>query len=247
MPNATPLRAFGPAFAVALVLGGCAAGAPDGDPYERPNRAVYGFNKGVDRVVVRPASQVYGHVLPKPVREGVHNVSYNLAVPGDVVNGVLQGDVNHAVENTFRFLINSTLGIGGIFDPATSIGVPGRQTDFGETLYTWGVPEGAFVQVPVLGPSTVRDTTGTVVDYVLNPTRLALQDDARNVKTAFDVGATLGTRYTYTGIVDDALYTSADGYAQSKLLYLQNRRFKLGDQSRTDDEFDPYDEVPDGQ
>ncbi|MBM9593154.1 VacJ family lipoprotein [Rhodobacteraceae bacterium MCCB 386] len=212
------------------------------DPYEAQNRQVHAFNKGVDRALFRPASTVYGRGLPGPVREGVSNFAANLSAPGDIVNDVLQGEAEDAGSNFFRFLINSTLGVAGVFDPATSIGLPARESDFGQTLAVWGAGEGAYLELPLLGPSTQRDAVGTAVDFALNPMRYALPDELRTPAVAARVGSGLQQRYVLRDTLDQVLYESADSYAQTREIYLQNRRFELGG-DEAQDYFNPYDDV----
>lgn len=235
------------AVAAVLVLASCAAPTASGtdDPDEAKNREIHAFNRAVDRALFRPASGAYGGAVPEPVRQGLSNVAGNLDLPGDVVNNVLQLRLGKALENTLRFAINSTIGVGGLFDPARAMGVEGDTTDFGETLHVWGVPEGAYQELPVLGPSTDRDTVGRIVDYAMNPVRLAFPEDTALV-TAAGVASTLGDRYRFSQTYDSILYESADSYAQARLLYLQNRRFELGQSAGTDgtdDGFvDPYED-----
>lgn len=233
------------AAVAAVLVTACSAPAPvqpHFDPDETNNRQRHEFNRSVDRAFLKPASGAYGGVVPEPVRQGVSNFAENLDVPGDVVNSLLQGRVGLAFENTLRFALNSTIGIGGLFDPARALGVEGRKTDFGETLHVWGAPEGAYHELPFFGPSTDRDTVGAVVDIVLNPVRLALPVAEGNVVTVAKVGSTLGDRYQYSDTVDSILYESADSYAQARLLYLQNRRHELGQSGGEEDFFDPYEE-----
>ena len=109
------------------------------------------------------------------------------------------------------------------------MGLPARESDFGQTLHVWGVDEGAYLELPFLGPSTQRDATGDVVDFVLNPLRYAELDEARAAITAAQVGEGLGDRYRLSVVIDEVLYQSADSYAQTRSLYLQNRRFELGE------------------
>ena len=120
-------------------------------------------------MLLKPASNAYGGGLPAPVRQGVGHFAGNLDLPRSVVNNVLQGRFPNAVHNTLRFVVNSTFGLAGLFDPATGIGLEARNTDFGETLHVWGVREGNYVELPFLGPSTERDTVGVGVDLFLNP------------------------------------------------------------------------------
>ncbi len=239
-------RATALAMAAAAVLAGCTAPAPPAEPYdpnEQDNRAIHAFNKSVDQAFVGPAANTYGSILPEPVRAGVSNFAANLDTPGDVVNSVLQGRIGPAAENTLRFAINTTVGLGGLFDPARALGVNGRPTDFGETLHTWGAGEGAYAELPFLGPSTSRDTAGKLADLALNPLRLVLPTAEANVATAVGAASTLGDRYRFGDTIDSILYESADSYAQARLLYLQNRRFELGQTVSEDDFFDPYEDT----
>ncbi|WP_245759567.1 MlaA family lipoprotein [Poseidonocella sedimentorum] len=226
--------------ALALVAG-CAlpeAPAPAGieDPFEERNRRVHAANKGIDRAVLRPVARAYGAVVPGVAQTGLRNVANTLDLPGTVVNNLLQLDLPSAARNSARFTINATLGIGGLFDPAGEMGLAEADTDFGETLHVWGVPEGAYVELPVFGPSNKRDALGTVVDIVLNPLGPMLSDETRRVVTAIEVGEVVDTRNRYAVMIDGVLYESADSYAQSRLLYLQNRRFTLHTDIATPDE-----------
>ncbi len=230
---------------VALLLSACGpAPLPTGinDPDEAQNRAVHALNKEVDRNALRPVSQAYGAVVPGPGKIVVSNVGSNVGLPSGIVNGLLQADIGGAAQNTMRFLINTTVGVGGIFDPATAMGVPEVSTDFGETLHRWGVPEGAYVELPLIGPTTNRDMLGMAVDVFLNPLRFVLPTVEANWASGFQIAAGIGARSRYSDTIDSVLYESADSYAQSRLLYLQNRRFELG-QTGSDDEFvDPYED-----
>ncbi len=212
------------------------------DPNEARNRAIHDFNRGLDRTLLRPAATTYSTVLPAPVERGISNFATNLDAPGDVVNNVLQLRLGKAAQNTLRFAINSTIGIGGLFDPATAMGVPGDPTDFGETLHVWGVPEGQYSEVPFLGPTTDRDLVGVIVDVAANPVRLVLPQPESYYATGTKVLSGLSRRARYSDTVDSVLYESADSYAQTRLLYLQNRRFELGGAAGTSETGfeDPY-------
>jgi phospholipid-binding lipoprotein MlaA len=210
------------------------------DPYEEQNRRTHRGNVDLDRAMLRPASRAWGAAVPQPVRRGAVNFAANLDTPGYVINDVLQGQVDDAVHNLFRFIINSTLGLAGVFDPASSIGLGPRSTDFGETLHVWGAPEGAYLELPVFGPSTERDAAGLVVDIIMNPVRLAFPDVPLSATaTAVQI---VDTRFILGATIDGVLYDSADSYAQSRTIYLQNRRFRLGGGGE-DDYFDPYEEL----
>lgn len=232
--------------AAALLLAACAPGAPSGvyDPYEAQNRDIHAFNVGLDRALVRPAARAYDALLPAPVEQGISNFAHNLDQPGHILNNLLQGRPQYAAQNTLRFAVNSTFGIAGLFDVSSAIGLPAVETDFGETLHVWGMKEGAYTELPLLGPSTDRDTLGTIVDFALNPVSKILPAPEKYVATAAKVGSKLGDRHRFEGTVDSLLYESADSYAQVRLLYLQKRRFELGQTAaEADAEFvDPYED-----
>ncbi len=246
-----PVRKLaGLAPALALLAGCAGAPGPDGinDPYEASNRKVHGFNRGVDRVLVGPAAKGYGGVVPEPVQRVVGNLADTLDLPGDIANNLLQLRLVDAGENTLRLATNLTFGVGGLFDFSSALGLEGKPTDFGETLHVWGVGEGVYMELPFAGPSTARDTVGMAVDIVLNPVRLALPDKEATAATVMKLFSRLGDRNRYSETVDSILYDSADSYAQARLLYLQNRRFELGQTAAAgegtgDDGFiDPYED-----
>lgn len=221
-----------------VTLSACGAPVTEGvnDPYEAQNRRVHAFNKGLDKAILRPVSRAYVAVLPPLAQESVSNFAGNLALPSSIVNNLLQFDLPAATKNTARFAINSTFGVGGLFDPSGIMGLDAEESDFGETLHVWGTPEGAYVELPVFGPSTERDAVGTVVDFFTNPLGYELSDDSQNIATAARVADVVGTRGRFGDTVDSVLYESADSYAQSQLLYLQNRRFELNGAESTPDE-----------
>jgi phospholipid-binding lipoprotein MlaA len=234
------------------ILSGCAA-APtsDGinDPFEPANRKIHAFNTGVDRVLVSPASKGYG-IVPGPLKRAVGNVANTLDLPGDIVNDLLQLRLVDAGQNTLRLGVNLTFGLAGTIDVSSDLGLAGKPTDFGATLARWGVGEGPYIELPLAGPSTARDTVGIVADVALNPLRLALPTKEANAATLLKLLSRLGDRGRFSQTVDSLLYDSADSYAQTRLLYLQNRRFELGQgggatgaDPTTDDTFiDPYED-----
>lgn len=234
-----------PHFALLLALGVAACGpapAPQGinDPYETENRATHAFNVAMDRNVLKPLSSGMG---TGPISTGISNFADNLGTPSDVVNSLLQVRVGRATHNTLRFAINTVIGLGGIFDPATAMGVGEKKTDFGETLHVWGVEEGAYMELPLLGPSTQRDALGSVVDLALDPMNYLLPRPESYVGTMAKLAAKLGDRRRYSATVDSILYESADSYLQARLLYLQNRRYQLGQTSGESADFeDPYED-----
>ncbi len=230
------------------VLGACAAAPRDGginDPYEATNRRIHASSKVVDRAVVRPVSVAYGTVVPRPVRRGVANLADTLDTPRFILNDLLQGRIGDAGHNFARLTLNVVFGLG-LLDVASSAGVERRPSGFGETLYRWGAPEGAFLSLPVLGPSTQRDAAGTVVDIAMNPVRALIASDEAWVPPAAGVATAFDTRYESRSTIDDLLYNSVDSYAQTRSVYLQNRHFQLGHGAADEAPFDPYEAI-DGQ
>ena len=213
-----------------LVLSACARPEATGglhDPYEVNNRNVHEANREIDRNNLRPTAYSYGENVPEPVRRGVSNFATNLSLPGDVINNLLQFRIGDALQNTGRFLVNSTVGLGGILDPGSKIGLERQATDFGETLYVWGVGEGAYLELPLLGPSTTRDAIGPGVDVFLDPVGSAFGSPEIYAVRGSKVLNRLENRFRFGSTIDSVLYESADSYTQTQLFYLENRRFEL--------------------
>ncbi len=235
-----------------IVLSACTlpgpGGAPDGifDPYEAQNRKVHEKNKKFDRKVLRPVAVTYAETVPEPAQDMVSNFAGNLSVPGAIVNQVLQLDLEGAFKNTIRFGVNSTLGFAGVFDVAAEFGIEEDDADFGQTLAVWSVPEGAYLEAPFIGPTTERDAIGQVVDYFINPTRVFIPNPEGYYATGARIVAGVGKRGRFASTIDSILYDSADSYAQTRLLYLQNRRFEVegsGSAASDEAEIDPYEEL----
>lgn len=230
-----------------LTLAACSGGAAvDGinDPYEPMNRRFHAFNVGLDAKLLKPISggEKKGNTpgFKSQTVEVIGNFGSNLAQPGKAVNHLLQGNIEPAVKTTFRFLVNSTLGLGGFLDPATAdFALPEQDTDFGQTLATWGVGEGAYLELPLVGPSTERDAFGKVVDIVIDPMGHWLNRDEMIVSYGARVVSKAGERARYGDTVDSVLHESADSYAQTRLIYLQHRRHELGQEGEA---IDPYSE-----
>ena len=238
-------------FATGLMAGCAGKPTADGlnDPFEPTNRKIHAFNKGVDRVLVSPASKGYG-IVPEPLKRAVGNVADTLDLPGDIANNLLQLRVADAAKNTLRLAVNLTFGLAGTMDVSSELGLAGEPTDFGETLHVWGVGEGPYMELPFAGPSTARDSVGMLVDLAFNPVRLSVPTKEANAATILKLFSRLGDRDRFSDTVDSLLYESADSYAQARLLYLQNRRFELGQgggpagaEGASDDDFiDPYED-----
>lgn len=229
-------------FVVIAALSACSVGDPAlsiNDPYEQTNRQIHAFNKGLDRNLLRPAAQV-AVATPEEITVPLTNFAENVGLPSAIANGVLQGNIDGVATNTMRFVINTTVGIGGLVDAAGAIGLDGQDTDFGETLAVWGAGEGAYVELPVLGPSNQRDAIGTIVDLVFDP----LDSVGTSVQLDYGPGTRVAdvaiTRGRFMETIDGVLYDSADSYSQARLAYLQNRRFELGETAPEVDEIDPF-------
>ena len=209
---------------VGLLLTGCATD-PTGanDPYQETNRAVFDFNNKVDEHILEPTARAYVAVVPDPARQGIHNFLLNLDLPVTFANDLLQGEGQRAAETFTRFAMNSTLGIGGLLDPATDAGVPYHKEDFGQTLGTWGVGEGPYIVLPLLGPDPPRDATGQVVDIFLDPsTYIPIREHfwwgvGRRALAIIDV------RSRNLDTVDNIERGSVDYYASVRSLYRQLR------------------------
>jgi len=158
-------------LAVLTLLVGCAIAKPrTDDPLQNFNRKAYAFNNSLDKAVIRPVAVGYRKVTNPPVRRSVSDFFTNIHMPITVANDLLQARPVPALQGTGRFLVNLTLGIGGFFDPATKMGIPLNETDFGITLARWGVPEGDFLMLPFVGPTTMRDVWRLPVDsYFFDP------------------------------------------------------------------------------
>ncbi len=222
--------------AVALLcqaaLSGCAtipAGASKnpGDPWERFNRSVYQFNDGIDRAVAKPAAKAYRKVTPRPVRTGVSNFFDNITYPITAVNAALQGKFRQAGRDTGRFLLNTVVGVGGILDPASDVGLQRNDEDFGQTLAVWGVPSGPYLMLPIFGPSNVRDAPARVVDNLMDPKNLVGTSDARiaaNVLNIIDSRAQLL-------VIEKPLENVFDRYAFLRDVWRQRRLSQIRDGS----------------
>ena len=233
-------------LATAVLTSACATQDPAAkaageifDPYENTNRSVHQFNKGLDRYAFRPASKGYVAVVPPDMVTAFGNFAENLSKPGDAVNYLLQGNIKGAGQALGRFAVNTVLGIGGLGDPASDFKMAEARTDFGETLHVWGAGEGAYVELPAYGPSTTRDAVGIVVDFFTNPLSQLENNPAEDLQIPAEVVDQLGNRGTYSDTIDSILYESADSYAQGRQIYLQNRRFELG-QEDAGSEIDPF-------
>lgn len=205
------------------------------DPWESFNRSIYSFNNTADAYLVKPVAQGYAYIMPEVGRKGVNNFFNNLLDVNGALNGFLQGRVDQGLENVGRVIINSTIGIFGLFDVATKLGVPQYQTDFGHTLSIWGVPQGPFVMLPFLGPSTMRSGVGTAFDAYASPMgQMGNSDPAWGLRV-FNI---VDLRAGLLG-ADELL--SGDQYIFLRDAYLQQRRLQISD-GKLVDEFSEFDD-----
>lgn len=205
-----------------------AAWEAENDPLEPLNREIFEVNRVIDGLLIKPAAMIYRGVVPEPGRTAVRNVLDNLKEPVVLANNLLQGNVDAAGDTLGRFAVNSTVGVLGIMQPAADMGLPRRKTDFGTTLHVWGTGEGPYLMLPILGPSNPRDTTGLVVD--------ALMDPFAWIARANDLEWITWTRFGLDGIdvrarnidaLDEIERSSLDFYAQIRSLSRQRRAEEL--------------------
>jgi phospholipid-binding lipoprotein MlaA len=233
-----------------LFLAGCAsAPSSDGeeaparaqyDPLEPLNRGLYNINDAFDRVTLKPIARGYKAVVPDFARRGVTNFSRNLFTPRSAVNNFLQGKPGPGFSELGRFIINSTLGIGGLIDVASAQGMPEYDEDFGQTLAAWGIPEGPYLFIPILGPNTLLDAVSTPIDIVSDPLyhydNSSVRDKVYGLRV-IDLRMRLLT-------AEQLLEDSKDPYLTLRESYLQNRRFQVydGNPPSTEEEDDLFEE-----
>lgn len=237
------MRAFFPAMACLTLLGGCAttSGLQDEarrDPYESFNRKVYAFNKGVDKTVVKPVTKGYRAITPKPARRGLTAFLQNAREPLNFINALLQGKPKQAVETLGRFSVNTVLGVGGLADHATDMGLPAQKEDFGQTMAVWGIRSGPYIMLPLLGPSTMRDGFGFGVDIFTDPYRYGLREiGVTGWKNWAELGVeAIDFRSNLMDTADVLLRGSADEYATVRSAYLQSREALITDGASDTDE-----------
>jgi phospholipid-binding lipoprotein MlaA len=232
------------ALAAAATLAGCMA-APDPasldfDPLEAENREAHAVNLAIDRHAYGPAGRAYGAVLPAPARRGVTNFIDNLSLPALTIQYVLQGNEAEAGNALGRFAVNTALGAGGLFDPATGAGLPYRETNVDETFHVWGYPEGAYWELPVMGPGTQRDWLGWALDIVADPVFYVTGGVEALALLGLRGADLLNDRYELDTALQGILYESTDSYSALRISYLQNMRARLQGGTDLDLLEDPY-------
>ena len=210
----------------AAALAGDPADADPRDPWEGYNRAVYAFNDGLDTVLLKPAARAWNAAVPAPVDRSVGNFFANLGEVGNFANGLMQAKPGESARALARLAINSTIGLLGLFDVATGLGIERGEEDFGQTLGAWGAGPGPYFVLPVLGPSTVRDALGKPVDFATDPAAWLDDSAARNAAWAVDgVDRRAGLLATEAAVAD----LTADQYALVRNAYLDRRRHEVSD------------------
>ena len=197
----------------------------DVDPYENLNRVVFNISDSLDENFLRPTAQIYSNYTPLFIKDSVTNFFYNLAEIDTVINQLLQGKPKLAAEDSLRFVINTTIGVGGIFDVATRMGFERHDEDFGQTLGFWGVPDGPYLVLPFLGPSSFRDGPSMIVDYELSPVE-QLHHEERQILQTLDIVDTRARLLRATKILDTA---AKDKYIFIRESYLQKRESQVND------------------
>jgi phospholipid-binding lipoprotein MlaA len=247
------LLALSVATLAALLCSGCTTPGrtTTADPWNGGNRAIYKFNDSLDRTAVKPVAQSYKKITPTWFRAGTGRFFSNLGYPVTIVNQLLQGKPLLFLQDTGRLVTNSTLGIGGIFDVADKLGMPAHNEDFGQTLAVWGVPSGPYIMLPLLGPSSLRDTPALVPEFfvgVLNFTQLPV-----TARIGVRVAQQVDTRAALLS-ADSTLDSAYDKYGVIRDAWVQRREYLIFDGEPPEEEFEeqessepPQDKAPDEQ
>jgi phospholipid-binding lipoprotein MlaA len=218
-------------LAITLAVAGCATSSErsttgvDPDPLEPANRAFFAFNETLDKYLIKPIAETYVEITPRPARTAVTNFFDNLRYLNVILNSFLQGKFSQGFSDVGRFVVNSTLGIGGLFDVATGYGLPRHDEDLGQTLAVWGAGQGAYLYLPVRGPNSVRDAPDLASSYFLNPLTYVTGAVLFPV-TALGVINTRANLLDETRIRDEA---AVDGYSFTREAYIQRREYLIFD------------------
>ena len=246
----------------AIILAGCATNpnavrpAPNLkyenviDRHEKLNRDIYKFNNSVSRIFLDPLTSVYTTLVPRMIRDRLTSFLDNLDSPFIFVNDVLQGQGKRASDTLGRFVLNSTVGIGGLFDPAQSLGIDRHSEDFGQTLAVAGVPPGDYIMIPFYGPTTSRDGVGLLIHFFTDPVTWMLNANGLGYLSWARRGASGLDGYARNkDFLKDLQKNSLDGYATMRTYYLQNRDFQIrngkpASNQSINDQFDEFDTAP---
>jgi len=204
------------------------------DPLENSNRSIYTFNENLDEAILEPAADGYDYITPNFLQKGFNNFFDNINYPVTIINQVLQGNIEESLQDTLRFTINSSIGILGLFDPASRMGLTEHDEDFGQTLAVWGVKEGPYLMLPFFGPKTLRSLTGDLADVLFNP---LLNIDDTNLKIKTNLISILQDRSDLSTL-EEELDNSFDPYQYIKDSYIQNRKYKIYNGNITEDDLE---------
>jgi len=233
-----------------VVLGGCAS-LPAGqvyDPGEKINRASYGFNHAVDKLILSPLSKGYVAVTPKPVRTVVSNFFDNSRYIGTVLNDFLQAKGKQGIADLGRFLVNSTLGVAGLFDPASAMGLEKHQEDFGQTLAVWGAPAGAYLVLPILGPDTIRNTPDLAISTLTDGLFYAGFFLTSPVMIPLSILAAVNQRSRASSAIRFVNESALDPYVFTREAWMQHRSFLIYDGHPPEPAYDDFeDDLPDDE
>ena len=232
------------ALAALVLLSGCASTATTdaGDPHESLNRKFYAFNDTIDKNVLEPVAKKYVQVTPDPVRESVTNFVDNVTYLNTIANQLLQGKFERALRDSGRFVINSTIGVGGLFDPATSMGLAQHNEDLGQTFGVWGATEGAYLTLPLFGPSSYRDLPSPAMAILLNPFTYM----TAVVTIPVGVLATVNTRANLLDASRIRDQAALDPYTFVREAWRQQREYEIYDGNPPGDGFEDFIEGGDG-
>jgi phospholipid-binding lipoprotein MlaA len=228
-----------------LALAGCAS-VPSGksdprDPWERFNRSVFNFNEVMDRAIAKPVAKGYVKVTPRIVRTGLSNAFNNLDTVPTIINDALQGKFRQAGHDSARFLMNSTLGLAGLFDPASAAGLDSNDEDLGQTFGKWGIKSGPYLMLPVLGPSSVRDAFSRAIDTYIEPVYYLEDDSTRYLIRLVDL---IDQRASLLEL-DSQIARTYDRYAFIRNAWIQRREYQVKDGDVDDQSLELEDEFKD--
>jgi len=227
-------------IALSLLLSGCATTSGEvNDPLEPYNRAMYSFNDAVDTAILKPVTKGYDAVTPDPIQQGVGNFFSNLNDITVILNDVLQFKFAQALHDSGRFLLNSTVGIAGVFDVASTAGLNKNDEDFGQTLGAWGVDSGAYIVLPFFGPRTLRDTAGLICDVHTDP--VTYIDDVRT-RNALTIVKVIDKRASLFGTEKVLEQATTDEYSYVRDAYLQHRQHVVFDGEPPEEDFDLFED-----
>ena len=251
LPMTTRNATIGLFLASALLFSGCATTHPSGpgvdsiDPNEKTNRKFYDFTDKVDRAVLAPVADVYVKYVPNPMQRSIGNFYDNLAYPNVILNAFLQGKVRQGFEDSLRFVVNSTIGLGGLFDMAAPMGLPQHDEDFGQTLGVWGVNTGSYLFVPLIGPSTYRDAPGIPVSVFSNLLFYAGSVAGSAVVAPVTVLSIIDRRARLSGPMRIRDQAALDPYLFVREGYLQQRKHLIYDGDPPPESYDdPMEDEP---